>query len=71
MLILSQSQAKNYFSKLHNHQNNEGCGCCFSNITHKIDKKKILRLSYGEHQGHSYFNVKVIAKIKNKGVRNN
>ena len=64
MLILSQSQAKNYFSKFSGHSNNEGCGCCHSTTSYEINNRRILRNNYGESQGYSFYNVTVIAKIK-------
>lgn len=64
MLILTQSQAKNYFNKLHNCSHNEGCGCCYSTQEYVIENRRILKHNYGEHQGTIYHNVTVIAKIK-------
>ena len=69
MLILSPSQAKNYFKKLQDSFRDEGCGCCHSSITHEIKGNRILNISSGEHQGGRYFEVYVIAKIKR--VRSN
>jgi len=67
MLILSQSQAKNYFNKLQPSQYYEGCGCCHSESTYEIKGNRILYISSGESAGHRYFNVSVIAKIKKAG----
>jgi hypothetical protein len=64
MLILSPSQAKNYFKKLQPSQYSEGCGCCHSESTYEIKSNRILYISSGESAGHRYFNVSVIAKIK-------
>ena len=64
MLILSQSQAKNYFSKLQPSNSNEGCGCCSSSTDYKIKGNRILSISSGEQAGNRYFNVSIIAKIK-------
>lgn len=64
MLILSQSQAKNYFSKLQPSNSNEGCGCCSSSNNYEIKGNRILYISQGEAQGNRYFNVSIIAKIK-------
>jgi len=69
MLILTESQAKNYYNKLHSFCNIEGCGCCSSNIHYEIKNRRILQISSGYRQGYSYFNVTVIAKIKK--VRSN
>jgi len=66
MLMLSQSQAKNYFKKLHSSYNHEGCGCCSCMQEYEIKGNKILSISSGESAGHRYFNVSVIAKIKKK-----
>lgn len=68
MLMLSPSQAKNYFSKLESHHHNDGCGCCYNSTDYVIDKNRILCKISGENKGNYYNNVSVIAKIK-KGVR--
>ena len=64
MLILTQSQAKNYMSKSKSYGYNEGCGCCYSTTSYEIKGDRILRNNYGEHQGTHFFEVTVIAKIK-------
>ena len=69
MLILSQSQSKNYFKKLHSYSYTEGCGCCSNSVTYQIKDNRILSISSGEHQGQYYFNVTIVAKIKK--VRSN
>jgi hypothetical protein len=67
MLILSQSQAKNYFKKLQSSYHNEGCGCCSSQKNYEIKGNRILNILSGESQGHRYYNVSIIAKIKKAG----
>tara|TARA_R110000868_G_scaffold268789_1_gene527981 strand:+ start:51 stop:260 length:210 start_codon:yes stop_codon:yes gene_type:complete len=69
MLILSQSQAKNYFKKLLPTYHSEGCGCCNSSTDYEIKGSRILYISSGEYQGTRFFNVSVLAKIKK--VRSN
>ena len=64
MLILSKSQAKNYFKKLTPSFHCEGCGCCSNQEDYKIKGNRILNISSGESQGHRYYNVSIIAKIK-------
>lgn len=64
MLILTKSQAKNYFNKLNSYSNHEGCGCCHSTTSYEINNRRILKNNYGEHQGYSFYDVTVIAKIK-------
>jgi len=64
MLILSQSQAKNYFKKLHSYSSREGCGCCSSYIDYVIKNNRILCLSLHEYAGNRTFKVSIIAKIK-------
>jgi len=66
MLMLSQSQAKNYFKKLQPSFHKEGCGCCHTESNYEIKDNKILSISSGASAGHRYFNVSVIAKIKKK-----
>jgi hypothetical protein len=69
MLILSKSQAKNYYKKLKPSYYSEGCGCCNGHITYEIRNNRILCISSGEHQGTSYLDVTVKAKIRK--VRSN
>lgn len=64
MLVLSKSQAKNYFKKLQPHSSNDGCGCCHSSTHYVIKGNRILCISHGEYQGNRYFNVSIVAKIK-------
>ena len=64
MLMLSKSQARNYFKKLHSSSDDEGCGCCSSRQDYEIKGNRILCISDGENQGYRYFKVTVIAKIK-------
>lgn len=64
MLVLSQSQAKNYFKKLQPSYHNEGCGCCWSQDDYEIKGNRILHISSGEHIGYRYFKVSIRAKIK-------
>ena len=64
MLILSKSQAKNYFKKLKPYSYDEGCGCCYQCIHYSIKDNRILRSSEGKYQGNSYYNVTIVAKIK-------
>lgn len=64
MLVLSNSQAKNYYKKLRPNYYNEGCGCCSRQVTYVIKDKRILAISSGENAGYRYFNVSVIAIIK-------
>lgn len=67
MLILSESQARNYFKKLIPDYHNEDCGCCTHSTRYEIKNKRILEISYGTDKGYSYFNVTVIAIIKKRG----
>jgi hypothetical protein len=66
MLILSKSQARNYFKKLYSSSNDEGCGCCSSRQDYEIKGNRILSISQGENQGYRYFKVSVRAKIRKK-----
>lgn len=67
MLVLSQSQAKNYFKKLQPYSSRESCGCCSSDITYVIKGNRILSLALNEYAGYRNFAVSVIAKIKKAG----
>lgn len=71
MLILSQSQAKNYFKKLQSSYHNEGCGCCWSQYDYEIKGNRILHISSGESKGHRYYYVSVKAVIKKMKARSN
>lgn len=64
MLMLSKSQARNYFKKLHSSSDDEGCGCCSSRQDYEIKGNRILSILSGENQGYRYFKVTVRAKIK-------
>ena len=68
MLVLSQSQAKNYLKKLKPYYHNEGCGCCSSSVNYKINNKRIIQINSGESQGNHYNIYKVIAIIKKWGI---
>lgn len=67
MLILSQSQAKNYFKKLIPNSNNDDCGCCNNATNYEIKGNRILNIYSGESKGYRFFKVTVIAKIKRLG----
>jgi hypothetical protein len=66
MLVLSRSQAKNYFKKLIPSFHNEGCDCCSSRTDYEIKGNRILCISSGEHMGSRHFSVKILAKVKQK-----
>jgi hypothetical protein len=71
MLILSQSQAKNYLTKLHPFSNNEGCGCCHNSTYYIINNRRIIQISSGENVGNHYTIYNVIAIIKKMKDRSN
>jgi len=71
MLVLSQSQAKNYFKKLQSSYHNEGCGCCHSSTDYIINNRRIIQINSGENVGNHYYIFHVIAVIKKMKARSN
>ena len=71
MLVLSQSQAKNYLTKLYSSYHNEGCGCCYSSTNYIINNRRIIQISSGASIGNHYSIYKVIAVIKKMKDRSN
>lgn len=68
IVFKTMSQVNNYLKRHKGHYNNEGCGCCWSQSSYSFDKKKnrLIYSSFGETQGSSYYDVKVIGKIRRK-----
>lgn len=64
MLMLSQSQAKNYFKKLKSSSYDEECGCCNYTINYQIKGNRILQYMSGLQHGSSYCQITILAKIK-------